>query len=110
MLCYTILYCTILYYTMLCYAMLYYSILYYTILCTCTEEKLGESAQEFSSNYPINYIGKNTKQPLKELPESSQKTSKIPPKPPPKAPKNAPKIHLGTLPGTRPKKSSLIAL
>ena len=110
MLCYTILYCTILYYTMLCYAMLYYSILYYTILCTCTEEKLGESAQEFSSNYQITYIGNITKQPLKELPESSQKTSKIPPKPPPKAPKNAPKIHLGTLPGTRPKKSSLIAL
>ena len=76
----------------------------------CPEEKLGESAQEFSSNYPTTYIGQITKQPLKELPESSQKTSKIPPRPPPKAPKNAPKIHLGTLPGTRPKKSSLIAL
>ena len=95
---------------MLCYAILYYTMLYYTILCTCTEEKLGESAQEFSSNYQITYIGNITKQPLKELPESSQKTSKIPPKPPPKAPKNAPKIHLGTLPGTRPKKSSQIAL
>ena len=100
MLCYTILYYTILYCT----------VLYYTILCTCTEGKIGESAKEFSSNYQITYIGNITKQPLKELPESSQKTSKIPPKPPPKAPKNAPKIHLGTLPGTRPKKSSLIAL
>ena len=60
------LYYTILYYTILYYAMLCYAILYHNILCTCTEEKLGESAQEFSSNYPITYIGKTTQHVLKE--------------------------------------------
>ena len=126
MLCYTILFFTMNCYVMICTALhftalhctgpystlLYCTILYYSILylCTCTEEKLGESAQEFSSNYLVTYIGKNTKQSLKELPESSQKTSKIPSKPPPSAPKNAPKIHLRTLPGSRPEKSFIIAL
>ena len=50
------------------------------------KENLGQSAQEFSSNYPIAYIAKTTQHLVKELPEYIPKTSKFPPKPPPKTP------------------------
>ena len=87
--------------------LLYSSILHHTILCICTlgepwaacpriilqfsynlhrKNNTRQSAQEFSSNYLITYIGKTTQQLVKELPECIRKTSKIPPKAPPKTP------------------------
>ena len=67
MLC-SALHCTALHWTLL-YSTLLYSttVLCYTILylCTCTEEKLGEIAQAFSSIYPITYMTKTTLQVLK---------------------------------------------
>ena len=87
--------------------LIYSSILHHTILCICTlrepwaecprillqfsynlhrKNNTRQSAQEFSSNYLITYIGKTTQHLVKELPECIPKTSKIPPKPPPKAP------------------------
>ena len=87
--------------------LIYSSILHHTILCICTLEEpwtacpriilqfsynlhrknnTRQSAQEFSSNYLITYIGKTTQQLVKELPECIRKTSKIPPKAPPKTP------------------------
>ena len=87
--------------------LIYSSILHHTILCICTlrepwaecprillqfsynlhrENNTRQSAQEFSSNYLITYIGKTTQQLVKELPECIRKTSKIPPKAPPKTP------------------------
>ena len=85
--------------------LLYSSILHHTILCICTlgepwaacpriilqfsynlhrKNNTRQSAQEFSSNYPITYIGKTTQHLVKELPEHIRKTSKILPKAPPK--------------------------
>ena len=87
--------------------LIYSSILHHTILCICTlgepwaacpriilqfsynlhrKNNTRQSAQEFSSNYLITYIGKTTQQLVKELPEYIPKTSKIPPKAPPKTP------------------------
>ena len=87
--------------------LIYSSILHHTILCICTlrepwaecprillqfsynlhrKNNTRQSAQEFSSNYLITYIGKTTQHLVKELPECIPKTSKIPPKAPPKAP------------------------
>ena len=87
--------------------LIYSSILHHTILCICTlgepwaacpriilqfsynlhrKNNTRQSAQEFSSNYLITYIGKTTQQLVKELPECIRKTSKIPPKAPPKTP------------------------
>ena len=87
--------------------LIYSSILHHTILCICTlrepwaecprillqfsynlhrKNNTRQSAQEFSSNYLITYIGKTTQHLVKELPECIPKTSKIPPKPPPKTP------------------------
>ena len=87
--------------------LIYSSILHHTILCICTlrepwaecprillqfsynvhrKNNTRQSAQEFSSNYLITYIGKTTQHLAKELPECIPKTSKIPPKPPPKTP------------------------
>ena len=87
--------------------LIYSSILHHTILCICTlrepwaecprillqfsynlhrKNNTRQSAQEFSSNYLITYIGKTTQQLVKELPECIRKTSKIPPKAPLKTP------------------------
>ena len=87
--------------------LIYSSILHHTILCICTlgepwaacpriilqfsynlhrKNNTRQSAQEFSSNYLITYIGKTTQHLVKELPEYIPKTSKFPPKPPPKTP------------------------
>ena len=87
--------------------LIYSSIRHHTILCICTlrepwaecprillqfsynlhrKNNTRQSAQEFSSNYLITYIGKTTQHLAKELPECIPKTSKIPPKPPPKTP------------------------
>ena len=96
--------------------LIYSSILHHTILCICTlrepwaecprillqfsynvhrKNNTRQSAQEFSSNYPITYIGKTTQQLVKELPECIRKTSKIPPKAPPKHVEISPKCTLG---------------
>ena len=87
--------------------LIYSGIRHHTILCICTlrepwaecprillqfsynvhgKNNTRQSAQEFSSNYLITYIGKTTQHLAKELPECIPKTSKIPPKPPPKTP------------------------
>ena len=96
--------------------LIYSGILHHTILCICTlrepwaacpriilqfsynlhrKNNTRQSAQEFSSNYLITYIGKTTQHLVKELPECIPKTSKIPPKPPQKHPKMYPKSTLG---------------
>ena len=80
--------------------LIYSSIRHHTILCICTlrepwaecprillqfsynvhrKNNTRQSAQEFSSNYLITYIGKTTQHLAKELPECIPKTSKIPP-------------------------------
>ena len=77
MLC-SALHCTTLHWTLLYSALLYATLRYATLLysttvlcyttlylCTCTEEKLGEIAQAFSSIYPITYMTKTTLQVLK---------------------------------------------
>ena len=79
--------------------LIYSSIRHHTILCICTlrepwaecprillqfsynvhgKNNTRQSAQEFSSNYLITYIGKTTQHLAKELPECIPKTSKHP--------------------------------
>ena len=87
--------------------LIYSGIRHHTILCICTlrepwaecprillqfsynvhgKNNTRQSAQEFSSNYLITYIGKTTQHLVKELPEYIPKTSKVLPKPPQKTP------------------------
>ena len=93
-------------YSTLIYSSILHHTIIVTILCICTlrepwaerprillqfsynvhgKNDTRQSAQEFSSNYLITYIGKTTQHLAKELPECIPKTSKIPPKPPPQS-------------------------